>query len=249
VRLGREIVHNWVRGSKLAIRRSMTGATGNIYVGLHEFPEMGFLLHFLQPDDIFFDVGANVGSYTILASRACGARSVAFEPDPDTADRLRRNVALNSIQDRVTVEQSAVGSARGTVRFSTGLDTMNSLLEQSDAVGQDVQCVRLDDLVHGVPALIKIDVEGFEQGVFEGAMRLLQEPNLLAIMAENLTPDILGWLADAGFERAYYDPRARTLSDTPHAMKESNSLFIRNRDACVARVRTAAPFGVLGRSY
>jgi hypothetical protein len=48
----------------------MTGATGNLYVGLHEFEEMAFLLHFLRPGDLFADVGANVGSYTILAAVA-----------------------------------------------------------------------------------------------------------------------------------------------------------------------------------
>ncbi len=47
--------------------RGMTGATGNWYCGLHEVAEMAFVLHLLRPDEHFVDVGANVGSYTILA--------------------------------------------------------------------------------------------------------------------------------------------------------------------------------------
>src|SRR5712672_1629721 len=60
------VVYDWVNGSKFLVRSGDTGLTGNIYAGLHEFPDMGFLLHFLREDDLFVDVGANAGSYTIL---------------------------------------------------------------------------------------------------------------------------------------------------------------------------------------
>ena len=73
----------------------MRGATGNIYAGLHEFIDMIFRLYFLQPDDLFLDIGANVGSYTILASGVCGAETWAFEPDPDSASFLRRNFKMH----------------------------------------------------------------------------------------------------------------------------------------------------------
>ena len=63
-----EVTHPWVGGTKLAVRKGMTGATGNIYCGLHEFPDMAFVLHALKTTDVFLDIGANVGAYTILAS-------------------------------------------------------------------------------------------------------------------------------------------------------------------------------------
>ncbi len=59
----------WVGPTKLIIERGMVGATGNLYCGLHEFDDMGFVLHFLRPDDLFLDIGANVGTYTVLAWR------------------------------------------------------------------------------------------------------------------------------------------------------------------------------------
>lgn len=46
----------------------MRGATGNVYVGLHEFESMGFVLHVLRSSSAFIDVGANVGAYTVLAA-------------------------------------------------------------------------------------------------------------------------------------------------------------------------------------
>jgi hypothetical protein len=64
--VGGAMPFEFVNGSKLLAAPGLTGATGNLYVGLHEFEEMAFALHFLRPGDLFADVGANVGSYTIL---------------------------------------------------------------------------------------------------------------------------------------------------------------------------------------
>jgi len=75
----------------------MHGATGNIYVGLHEFEQMAFLLHCLRSEDIFIDVGANVGSYTVLASAAVGAKTIAFEPIESEYNGLMANIELNGI--------------------------------------------------------------------------------------------------------------------------------------------------------
>jgi hypothetical protein len=86
-----DVTVDWIGGRRLAARRGMTGLTGNIYAGLHEFADMAFLLHFLRPSDVFADVGANVGSYTILASGVIGCPTVAFEPDPLTAAAFERN--------------------------------------------------------------------------------------------------------------------------------------------------------------
>ena len=89
------IVYDWVNRSKFLVRTGETGLTGNIYTGLHEFSDMGFLLHVLRDGDLFIDVGANVGSYTILACAAIGARGYAIEPVPATYRRLVDNIRLN----------------------------------------------------------------------------------------------------------------------------------------------------------
>ncbi|MEJ7626598.1 MAG: FkbM family methyltransferase [Ferruginibacter sp.] len=79
----------------------MAGATGNIYMGLHEFPDMGFLLHFLRSEDLFFDIGSNIGSYTILASGQVGAKTFAFEPVPSTFSALHKNILANNLESIV----------------------------------------------------------------------------------------------------------------------------------------------------
>lgn len=78
------VAARFVNDARLFVQKGMTGATGNLYVGLHEFEDMSFVLHGLRPDDLFVDVGANVGSYTVLAGAAVGASCVSFEPIPET---------------------------------------------------------------------------------------------------------------------------------------------------------------------
>ncbi len=58
-----DVIYQWINNSKVVARNGETGITGNIYCGLHEFPDMAFLLHVLREEDLFVDIGANVGSY------------------------------------------------------------------------------------------------------------------------------------------------------------------------------------------
>ena len=124
-RIHPEVVVSWIGDQKLAVRRGMTGATGNIYAGVHEFSDMMFLLHFLKSGDLFLDIGANVGTYTVLASGVCKAKTWAFEPDPETVLSLKRNIEINNLQELVTVHELALGATEREVAFTVGLDTVN----------------------------------------------------------------------------------------------------------------------------
>ncbi len=64
------IVVPFVNEIRLVAERGMTGATGNYYCGLHEPEDMAFVLHFVRSGDVFYDVGANVGAYSLLAAAA-----------------------------------------------------------------------------------------------------------------------------------------------------------------------------------
>lgn len=176
-RLKEEVIHDWIDGAKLAARRGMTGATGNIYCGLHEYTDMSFVLHALKPGDTFVDIGANIGSYTVLASKVCGAETIAVEPDPDTVQKLRRNVEVNALESKVTIFQTALGSSIGRIRFTIGLDTVNKVAIDNQSETRDVPLTTLDALLTDVsPRVIKMDVEGFEAEVLGGGRpRLLTQ--------------------------------------------------------------------------
>jgi FkbM family methyltransferase len=247
-RLRREVEVEWVEGSKLVARNGMAGATGNIYCGLHEFADMGFVLHLLRPDDLFVDVGANVGSYTVLASAVCGARSIAIEPDPETMRSLLRNVQINSIGDRVRTIEAAAAARRGNVQLTVGLDATNRVVADWPAARQ-VRAETLDAILGASdPTLIKIDVEGYEHQVISGALETVRKPGLLALLVESVDATTQARLEAAGFCRANYSPFERRLSDAGQVTgaKHSNALFVRDLAACRQRLAAAKPRLVFG---
>jgi hypothetical protein len=94
----------------LVIEKGMTGATGNLYTGLHEFSDMGFVLHFLRESDQFIDIGANVGSYTILEAGVKKAKTLTVEPSKNNFQKLLRNLDFNNLHDLVTAHNIGLGS-------------------------------------------------------------------------------------------------------------------------------------------
>jgi FkbM family methyltransferase len=224
----------------------MNGATGNIYAGLHEFPDMAFTLHFLQRGDLFVDIGSNIGSYTILAAGICQAEVVAFEPDPATVRDLQRNVALNHLESKVKVHQAALGSQVGSVAFSVGLDTVNHVVE---APGTSVRMVDLDTLDHAAdgrnPVLIKMDVEGYEYEVLCGAANSFSHPGLKAVLIECRSSDIAEFMKERGFAEYGYDAFSRKIT-APAAAPTLNALWIRDLSFVRKRIESAARIRVLG---
>lgn len=248
-RLKSEIEYPWINGTRLVVRNGMTGATGNIYCGLHEFADMGFVLHFLRPGDLFGDVGANIGSYTVIAAGVARSDVVAFEPDPGTAQALRRNVDANGLANRVSIIEAAVGAAEGEVNFTVGRDTTNQVASDEDEFARKVRLVSLDSiLIDRTPTMLKLDVEGYEAQVFEGAKATLNHPSLRAIETETVDARIVEQLSKAGFEQVFYDPFTRRIERQP-TWPQGNALFVRDREECEARTRAAPPSVVHGQVF
>jgi len=128
-------------------------------------------------DVVFVDVGAFIGTYTVWASRRCG-KVIAFEPHSTHHALLRRNLVLNGCTNAETVE-TAVGDE--TTKVSMSAPDPASYVQ----VGRlgDIPQATLDDLLAGMPRVdcIKIDVEGAEVRVVQGALGVLQKhhPRLL----------------------------------------------------------------------
>lgn len=240
----------YVDGTWLFATRGMTGATGNWYCGLHEVAEMAFVLHLLRPGDHFVDAGANVGSYTIMAGAK--ARVTAVEPIPSTYANLRRNVALNAFDDRVSCHRLGLSDVPGALRFTSGLDRVNHVLSKGEnATFVEVPVVRLDDLIEKAepPILIKLDVEGHELAVLRGAPKTLAHPDLLAVVMETngsgarygvSDDELRAEMARYGFAPYGYEPFERRLTDA--AGSNGNTVFIRDRAAVEVRLRAASSF-------
>lgn len=240
------VVVPWVDDSRLVMRRGMTCASGNVYWGLGEFPDMAFVIHLLRPGDLFFDVGANVGGFTVLASKVCGAESWAFEPAAETVGALRANIDENGIDELVTVHQMAVGDQDGQIGFTVGLEAANHIAAEGDTDIQMVDICRLDTVARGTsPTFMKIDAEGAEPDVLAGGREILAAPSLLAIQIETEPsfpvhgPEMRRMLGEAGFVERYYDPFTRRLHEENVGLHPNNRLFVREGEALAARLREA----------
>lgn len=252
------VVVPFVNSSRLAIRRGRPGSTGNLYTRLHEFAEMGFVLHALREDDLFVDVGANIGAYSILAASLPGTRCMAFEPASDTYELLVENVLLNGYESRVTTHRMAIGEEDGEVSLTASLDTVNHVVSAADAgaARESVPLRRLDDVLGDQqPTVIKIDVEGYETPVIKGAVKTLRGDALLAVVLEmNGSGERYGldekrldeMLLDHGFTPLSYNPLDRRLIAVPAVNPSGNQIYVRNRAALQERLRAAAPFTVAG---
>lgn len=133
----------------------------------------------LVPGEVFLDAGANIGVYTVLASRLVGrsGRVIAVEMIPDTADRLEDHIRINRL-DNVTVVRRALSDVAGRVLTATVLSGkfgQATIVDNSEARGVrsqvDVTTTTLDEVTTGIAniALMKMDLEGAELQALRGA--------------------------------------------------------------------------------
>jgi FkbM family methyltransferase len=189
-----------LRGSRW-VKRSINQRT---MLGLYESVRLRTFARLLNPGDTVYDLGAYTGFYSICAARKVGHEGtvIAFEPFEENAALLQRNIALNNVNIRV--ECSAVGSWSGTARYTALAGSEGRL---SDGGELTVPVTTIDQYVAThpghAPNAIKIDVEGGEMGVLEGARAtLLAASPILLIEAHSpeLRRDCLALLATLGYD-------------------------------------------------
>jgi len=159
----------------------------NIVRGSYENAEVGFVRRLLRPGDVALDLGAHIGFFTVQLAASVGAAGhvYAFEPFDPAAELLERSIKENRFDTRVTVRRAAAGSASGTATLTFPVETLNSggaylLRDGTEPLTGNLQktvpTVALDDLDLRRPVrFIKMDVEGAEPLVLQGAARLLAE--------------------------------------------------------------------------
>lgn len=243
---------DWIDSSKFAVRKGETALTGNIYAGLIEFEDMCFCFHALRQEDLFLDVGANVGSYTIIAGKVVGAKVVSFEPIPATFETLKSQIALNEIEPNVTAYNMGVSNKPGKIQFTNNLGAMNHVLLENDKSydnGVEVDTTTLDNAIDiDRDCIMKIDVEGFELNVLKGGHSLLSDTRILAIIIEIngngeafgvLDDQIHVFLTQLGYFPVSYDPFTRKITVEPSFDGQDNTIYIRNLNLIQTRCENA----------
>ena len=204
----------------------------------------------LRPGDIACDIGANKGSFIYWLSRWVGhGRVIAFEPQPDLARRLADVCHATGLQN-VTVEAKAVYSHSGEkdlflpAGHQPGASLQRTALEAEGFTTLSVPLVSLDDYFDADDriALLKIDVEGAELGVFKGAERILrQHAPLLVFECENrhLSPgnvwDVFSYLTGLGYEGSFIsgdDVLPMAQFDAAVHQRQDGEWFFKRKDYC-----------------
>ncbi|HEY2433651.1 MAG TPA: FkbM family methyltransferase [Vicinamibacterales bacterium] len=221
-----------VHGCRLQL--DITDATGRMpyfYATPYEAAVTDAIVTALQPGDVFLDVGANIGYFTVLAAQVVGAGGlvIAFEPHGGARAMLETIVLRNGMTSRVEIVPLALADAAGeAVLFEDEGISMHSTIEPALSPMRHVAALRpgfsvglttLDDWMASRPGLaqrvrcVKIDVEGAEARVLAGMPRLLAEPRL-TIVCETTT----GGAADrslgtAGFHRERLEAGAESYGN------------------------------------
>ena len=234
--------------SLFIMKKGLTGATGNLFCGLHEFQDMAFLLHFLRSTDTFVDIGANVGSYTILGGSEIGAKTISIEPIPETFQILESNIVINKINDRVTALNIGLGAKKENLEFTKSQGPVNHVATENEKDTITIPIGIFDDIINiDLPTLIKIDVEGFETEVIKGMPNALSNDNLKAIIIElNGSGKRYGYdddqihkkLVSYGFVPFRYDPFKRKLHQLETYGLE-NTIYIKDLNFTQNRIRSS----------
>ena len=192
---GRAGIPRTVNGLRLRV----DPAARHTFTPVYDAGAAAFLQHALQPGMEAWNVGANVGIYTLQLAHwvAPGGRVLAFEPNPAARAVLRRNLELNGVTRRVEVVASAAGAAAGSVDFyAAGSDGMsragraNPRLSSTSRI--EVPVTTLDAAAAGRgrrPDVVVMDVEGWEIAALQGAATLLGSSRFVV----ELHPDAWEW--------------------------------------------------------
>ena len=192
--------------------------------GLTERNDSLFAIDLLRPGDLFVDVGANIGFYTLIAARR-GAQVEAFEPTDEAAGYCERSLTLNRLH--ATVHRVACGAEAGTTKFTTGLDIANHI---TSGPGIDVTVVTLDQELTGAEptlAMFKVDAEGNDLDVLRGAMGIIQRLKPVILVEIWLGGErALGLVQPHGYRSYLYDPESRSLREIPTGSQSGQNMLL-----------------------
>lgn len=195
-----------VQGPLRGVRWIVGASSHGCWMGCYEFSKQRLFAGTVRPGQVVYDIGANVGFYTLLASVLVGptGRVLAFEPLPRNVDYLRTHMRLNHC-DNVAVVMAAVSDTTGTARFDGSGDSSMAHLATEGALA--VETVTLDQMVftrgEPPPQVLKIDVEGAEVAVLQGGRQTIETygPTIfLALHGPELQHQCFAWLRARGYQ-------------------------------------------------
>jgi FkbM family methyltransferase len=198
----------WIKGS----------ATNGCWLGTYEIEKRILFSKYVRTGMIVYDVGANVGYYTLLASMLTGSKGkvFSFEPLPANISYLKKHIELNRVKN-VNVIQNAASDKVSQVRFNFGENRSSGHLSNTGEI--EVETISLDEFIkqgNPEPDLIKMDIEGAEYDALVGAKDLLRNKKpviFLATHSSEIKAKCLKLLAEFGYTVTAIDNKPIEESD------------------------------------
>lgn len=205
-----------------------------------DWEEFNLIKDRFKSDTVFIDVGANIGYYSIWASKFNSAGKIySFEPSEINFKRLNENIACNSLFSQITPIQKAVAASSGPISMTANLDTLNHIvkneIKSDNANTIKVDCISLDDFAQkeNISAIdyLKIDVEGYELDVLIGAEKLLMEKKIGIIQMEinnalqhsgHSVDAMLDLLRKHSYILCFYDVKKKGLQEIKYSVNREN---------------------------
>ena len=173
--------------------------------GYFDQPGINFIKKNLKKDHVFIDAGANIGAYSLVASKIVGdqGKVIAFEPVKNTFDHIQENISLNNLKN-IDLNKTALGEKKERITIYSGDDsnTGNSSIiknEASHSASEEIQCINFDEEFSDLERIdfLKIDIEGAEYYALKGMIKSL----------EKFKPTILIEISDEIIDKADYSKK------------------------------------------
>lgn len=208
-----------------------------------DWEEFNLIKDVLKGNDVVFDIGSNIGFYTIWMSKFITGlgRIHSFEPDEKSYSRLIKNIEINHINHLVTANRMAISDERRVVKFTNYKDGENQIAGKDERNYQIIPCTTIDQYIadNEITKIkyIKIDIEGFEYQALLGAISTLKsgivdifqlEINSQIQNSGSKLNKLLDLITAAGYKLCSYDIQSKKLIPIAHSKSRENYFMVKN---------------------
>lgn len=209
----------------------------------YEHAELTYLSQHLKADDVFVDIGANIGVYSLIASKLLAAKGkvISFEASAKNYDRLQEHLSLNKAEN-IKAHHLAIAEKEKEITLYYDAQEANigmiSAYANSNEIGEKIKAVALDDFLPNQKVdFIKLDIEGGEYDALKGMQKLLQKqnPTLLIEIEEDIiakteytVEDLINFLKELGYQKYFISNAGKLIAENENPARK-NYIFLKTK--------------------